>query len=410
MADQVWASVNADRREFLAANGGKAFSFAFLPSTLWAYLQPFGIHLTGLFPFITPPTAPAAWRAGAVMDQTYPTGSIPATMPLLFLLSCWGVVTAFRRKTVGQIRLTRIIIFGAALSVAGVLLWGYISERYMADFMPLLIVAASIGLIDIWRRLADRPRRVRRNVLGITMALAVYCLVANLAIAGGPLPQWTTAQNSRFVSAEASLSLGSLASTVWHRNSLPNWAPAGQLIAINGCTGLYMSSGNSLADVPGQQIEHYTWQPIEESSSFTRDIQFTFNRPAKDLTKPVPLMRYGAATLVLRPVGHGNAQVVLENSGTSISWPRATGWVFPIHLLHENYQLVVTTDPNLNSMNVEWYGSQMLNHYVAGRGPAVVLATPPSASSSTLPVVTVANGPAVPPSDMTLCKRLDRSS
>ena len=55
MAEQVWATVNAHRRYFLAANGGKAFSPAFLPSTLWAYLQPFGIRLSGLFPFITPP-------------------------------------------------------------------------------------------------------------------------------------------------------------------------------------------------------------------------------------------------------------------------------------------------------------------------------------------------------------------
>ncbi len=293
MADQVWATVNAHRRDFLAANGGKAFSFAFLPSTLWAYLEPFGLHLTSLFPFITPPTAPAAWRAGAVMDQTYPTASIPATMPLLFLLSCWGVFSAFRRKTVGQIRLSRIIVFGAALSTAGVLLWGYISERYMADFMPLLIVASAIGLIDIWRRVADRPRRVRRRVLAVTVVLAAYCVVANLAIASGPLPQWTAVQNHRFVSAEKALSLDSLASTVWHRSSLPHWAPAGQLIAVNGCTGLYMSSGNTLKDVPGQQIEHYTWQPIEQSSSFTRNIQFTFNRPATELKEAVPLMRYG---------------------------------------------------------------------------------------------------------------------
>ncbi len=59
MADQVWATVNAHRRYFLAANGGKAFSFAFLPSTLWAYLQPFGLRFSGVFPFVTPPGAPA---------------------------------------------------------------------------------------------------------------------------------------------------------------------------------------------------------------------------------------------------------------------------------------------------------------------------------------------------------------
>ena len=50
MADQVWATVNAHRRYFLAANGGKAFSFGFLPSTLTAYFQPVGIRLGGHLP------------------------------------------------------------------------------------------------------------------------------------------------------------------------------------------------------------------------------------------------------------------------------------------------------------------------------------------------------------------------
>ena len=110
--------VNAHRRYFLAANGGKAFSFGFLPSTLWAYFQPFGIRVSGLFPFITPPAAPAAWLAGAVLDQSYPTASFTDTTPLLLLLGCWGAVTAFRPKGFGRVRLTRIILLGAAAGAA----------------------------------------------------------------------------------------------------------------------------------------------------------------------------------------------------------------------------------------------------------------------------------------------------
>ena len=151
MADQVWATVNAHRRYFLAANGGKAFSFGFLPSTLVAYLQPFGIRFSLLFPFASTPAAPAA-AIGAVLDTTYPTASLPPTMPLLFLLACWGTVTAFRPRGLMPFRLTRIVLVAGAAGTAGVLLWGYISERYLADFMPFLIVAAGIGLID-----GDRP-------------------------------------------------------------------------------------------------------------------------------------------------------------------------------------------------------------------------------------------------------------
>ena len=406
MADQVWASVNAHRRYFLAANGGKAFSLHFLPSTLWAYLQPAGIHLSGLFPFIRTPTAPAASLAGAAMDQTYPTASIPATMPLLFGLSCWGVVAAFRPKAPGQVRLTRLILVTAAAGTAGVLVWGYIAERYMADFMPFLVLAGGIGFIDVWRRLEKKPRRTRGGALGIIVVLGIYGVVANVAIASTPVVSWTKTQVDGFVSAEQSLSVQSLASHVERGTTLPLWAPLGQLFAMNNCSGLYLSTGNDNRNIPGQMVQHYTWLPVEQSASFTRTLRLTFNRPVSGLTAPVPLMTYGASTLVLEPNGPGYARMRIENSGTSISWPPAHGWSLPVgpSLLHVPLTFTVTVDPNLNAINVQWYGSKMLQHYVAGNGPMVVKAIPPS-PDGVISVVPVPN-PRTAPSNMHLCRSL----
>lgn len=406
MADQVWATVNAHRRYFLAANGGKAFSFSFLPSTLWAYFDPFGLHLTSLFPFITPPTAPAPTLAGAVLDQTYPTASIPATMPLLFLLGCWGAVTAFRRRVVGDVRLTRIILLAAAAGSAGGLLWGYISERYMADFMPLLIIAGAIGLIDIWRRLDGRSRKVRGRTLGVLVVFVVYGIVANLAIAASPAGQWSITQNARFVTAQRTLSLGYLPDAVRTGPTLPYWAPAGQLFAVNHCSGLYLSTGNHLKDVPGQQIQHYTWMPVEQSPTFSHTVGFTFNKAPDHFTKPVTLMTYGPASVVLTPDGPGHARVVVENAGTSINWPPARGWRFPDNLTHQQYQITAVTDPNLNSINIYWYGQKLIGHYIAGNGPAVVQNTPTPAGGVP-PVVTVAAVPTtITPPTTTLCRSL----
>ncbi len=410
MADQVWASVNAHRRYFLAANGGKAFSFAFLPSTVWAYLQPFGIHLTGIFPFITPPTAPAAARAGAVLDQTYPTASIPPTMPLLFLLSCWGLVTAFRPRGLEQVRITRIVLVAAAAGTGGVLLWGYIAERYMADFMPLLILASAVGIIDIWRRLAERPRRARRNVLGVIVIGAIYCLVANVALAAWPVAQFTPTQTLGFVRAQQLFSLQSLASTVVHGTRLPYWAPAGQLFDVNNCSGLYLSTGTTFKDVPGQQIQHATWIPVEQGPGISHTVGFTFNRSERYFNTPIPLLTYGKSTVELRPYSPGMVQIVVLNSGTPITWPPAVGWPFPIKYVHAQYRFTAVTDPNLNSISIVWYGTKMLGHYLGGSGPAVVKATPPPTSStSALPVVTVAPVP-TPPSTMRLCKSLAKGS
>jgi hypothetical protein len=407
MADQVWASVNAHRRYFLAANGGKAFSFGFLPSTLWAYLQPFGMRISGLFPFILPPAKPASW-IGAVMDQSYPTASFTDTSPLLLVLGCWGAITAFRPKGIGQVRLTRIILIGGAAGAGGVLLWGYISQRYITDLMPFFIIAAGIGLIDIWRRLEKRSYSTKRLVLSALGVVAAYCVAANVAVASFPVAQWTTAQNVNFVTAQNSLSLTSLKANVLHGNTLPYWAPAGQLFAMNNCSGLYLSTGNDMKDVPGQQLEHYTWTPVEQSPSLTQTIGFTFNRRSRYFTTPLPLMTYGKSTLMLEPVNRTHARIVIENSGTTVNWPPAASWVFPDTLIHEQYQINVTTDPNLKSLLVMWYGSEMINHYLGGDGPAVAQPTV-TAPNAPLPVITVASVPKPATTYMNLCRSLVRA-
>ncbi len=405
MADQVWTSVNAHRRYFLAANGGKAFSFGFLPSTLDAYFQPFGIHFSGLFPFVSPPTSPAKALGGAVLDQTYPTASLPATMPLLFVLGIWGTIAAFRPKGPGQVRLTRIILAAAAAGSSGVLLWGYISERYMADLMPFFIVAAGIGLIDCWHRLAGKGHRVRIAATAVAGALATYCVVVNLAIAAFPVSQWTPAQAVDYVSAQNALSTRALTSTAEHGSTVPYWAPAGKLFIAGDCAAMYLSTGNSLKNVPGQQIQHFTWIPVEQGPGIIHTIGFTFNQPESALTHPITLLTYGAASLVLRPASPaGYVQFVVEHSGTSIPWPSPVGWHFPIKYLHSQYKLTVTTDPYLNQIVVTWYGTKMIGHYVAGDGPAVVHVTPTSTTGTT-PVVTVRELP-TPTPDMSLCQSI----
>ena len=401
MADQIWTTVNAHRRSFLAANGGKAFSLRFLPSTLTAYLQPFGMRVSGLFPFFAPPGAPAAWLAGAVLDQSYPTASMTDTSPLLVFLGIWGTVTAFRPRGIGRVRLTRIILLAAAVGAGGVLLWGYVSQRYLADLMPFFIIAASIGLIDVWRRLEARSWGKRVLVCAAILIIGVYCVAANVAIAAFPVNQWTTPQLARFISVQRSLSIDPLADSVQHGASLPYWGPAGQIFAMSNCSGLYISTGNDMKDVPGQQLEHYTWKPVEESPSFTRTIGITFNRPAAELTHPVTIMTYGKTSLILEPDGPGYGQMHLYDSGTSVSWPSPVGGRFPL----SDVAIVVTTDPNLHSMVVEWNGENMLTHYVAGDGPAVVHATT-DLPGSALPAVTISKLPNRVTAQTTLCRSL----
>jgi hypothetical protein len=401
MADQVWAQVNAHRRYFLAANDGKAFSLGFLPSTLTAYLQPFGIHFSSYFPYVSTPTAPAA-AIHAVLDETYPTASIPPTMPLLFLLACWGTISVFRPKALVPFRLTRIVLLTGAAGTAGVLLWGYIADRYMSDFLPFLIVAGGVGLIEIWRRFEGRTPRARGTLLGIVAVLTVYCVVVNTAIAIGPSEQMSQTQVQNFVSAEKSLSLSSLAASVRHGSTLPDWAPYGQLFMVGNCSGLYLASGIDEADVPGLEIEHYTWIPVEQDPSFSRGIWFTFNHPSSDFTKPVTLLTYGPSKLVLEPDGPGHFVVTIEHSGSNV-WPQTTSLRKPISVLHEPFRLQVTIDPNLHQLVVLWFGTYFVTHYIAGTHTPVVQTTK-TAPGEPLPEVSVVEKPVY--SSMSLCRSL----
>jgi hypothetical protein len=210
-----------------------------------------------------------------------------------------------------------------------------------------------------------------------------------------------------FVSTEQSYSLTSLAASVKHGSTLPDWAPAGQLYMVGNCSGLYLSSGFEEKDVPGLLIDHYTWIPVEQDPAFTRQIWFTFNHAARNFTQPVTLMSYGDSRLVLEPAGPGHFRVNLEHSGTSIPWPQTNSVRKPISVLHEPFQLTVTADPNLHQIVVLWFGTYFISHYIGGTGPPVVHATPKD-SGAPLPEVSVADKPYS--SSMSLCRSLQRGA
>ncbi len=110
--DQVWTQHSAHRRLVLAANGGGLEGLQFVRTTLTAYLRPDGVRFTSVFPFISPPADPPAAVGDVLLDESWRTGSVPALMPLLFLLTLWGAVVAVRNAAAAALRIPLLALCG----------------------------------------------------------------------------------------------------------------------------------------------------------------------------------------------------------------------------------------------------------------------------------------------------------
>jgi hypothetical protein len=192
-----------------------------------------------------------------------------------------------------------------------------------------------------------------------------------------------------------------LADSIRVGTKLPYWGPAGEIFATNNCSGLYLSNGNEYADIPGQQLEHFTWTPIEQSAAFTKTFEVTFDRSELDLHSAIPLLTYGASRLVLAPTLPGDVLIEVEHpGGPTYDWPPS---VFPVLNVaaHKRFRIAVTIDPNLTSISVQENGVVKLHHYIKGVGPAVVRTGSWPRSD---PLISVVGLPST--SDTSLCRSL----
>jgi hypothetical protein len=229
---------------FSHINGGKHFSLHFLPSTLQEYLSPGNLSTSSLFPYVTLPALPTQLTAHTELFNMGNTASAPASMPLLFVAGLWGVITAFGRHRSVVVRSFRILLLVAAATAAAMLVYGTIYERFLGDFMPLLVLASAIGLVDIWIRIADKRRSVRTLVPAAVGALALFGFVANMGIAVAPQIGWTQTQAINFVRAQRAASDVTghpLSHSVVRANGFPSKASMGQLFIQGRCDDLYLS-------------------------------------------------------------------------------------------------------------------------------------------------------------------------
>lgn len=186
MEDQFFTKIDENRAEMLRIYDNKYFQTEFIPSNLWAYFKPNGVDISSTFPFVgTPRSIPWVW-GDAFYDATYRTASVTATNPLLLAFTLVGVVAFIRlwRSNAFWV-LTPTVVAGLAAG-GGVAGWGYMSTRYLTDFLPGMLVLAAIGCAGIVRWVNQREEPFAPGVVWVAkigaIGLIAWSILANTAI------------------------------------------------------------------------------------------------------------------------------------------------------------------------------------------------------------------------------------
>lgn len=248
LESQVWTRVNEHRRIALEANGGTITGPQFLPTTIVNYLRPDGIRFTPYFPWLSLPAEPAKAVGGAVVDQSYRTGGVPAFNPLLFTLSVLAL--GFVGRHLGRPRVRALVpLLVAATGVAGgIMMYGYLTMRYTTEFVPVLVVGGSIGFWWVLPRLLDRRPLVRGLALGATALLVAFSITAHVLV-GMTATAFTTrgAALRDYVTTQVRLN-GGPDGAIATRTTRVEGAPSGGSTddyAIQGnCDALYLNTGD----------------------------------------------------------------------------------------------------------------------------------------------------------------------
>jgi hypothetical protein len=393
-------------------NSGSYFNLRFLPSTLLAYFQPTGIHLTAVFPFITLPPVPAHSVDGAVLFGRARVASVVSSMPLLFLAGLWGTVATFAPRAPGRSKLLRIPLITTAAAAGAVMIFGWIYNPYLADLLPFFVLSSAIGIVDVWGRVRKASTSSRRTALGIIVTLGVFGVVANGGIAITPQALWSTEQIVHYVEFQKSVSdlTGHPQDgDVVRSSALPRLAPGDQLDVVGHCAGLYISDGFGSSGNRGPILNavdlQTLWRPVELGPSIHRMLNVT-----RDGRIPVglriPIITVGKASL--------STTVSVETLGGdairfSIAGPYGRNLSDSLSLRDaQTERISIITDPYIHLVSISTGRSELLSANLYSKGIVRPLTQSSPSAIRHLHLSLVESSPAS--SSMSICRSLQQGS
>ncbi|MGQ0833100.1 MAG: hypothetical protein ACT4OV_15640, partial [Microthrixaceae bacterium] len=139
--EQVLSGFDPARQATLEATGGTLFGLEFAPTALLTYTRPDGVEMQRLFPWITFRESTRV-VGDARFDTIDRAASLPVVAPTFVALGAVGLVALVRR---GRRAPWLVATFGAALGLTSTLTIAFIANRYLADFVPALLLPATVG-------------------------------------------------------------------------------------------------------------------------------------------------------------------------------------------------------------------------------------------------------------------------
>lgn len=275
---QLFTEMDESRQAALEANDGSLFSASYVPSTLWQYLRPDAVGFDGLAPWVTFPREPATVIGDATFDTLSESSSATATMPLLVVLAGVGAVVLVRPgRGVAALRLP---VLGAAAGFAGVLVIGFIAHRYLGDVLPVLVLAALVGV----HRVSEATVPVRRAALVGAVILGGWGVVANLALAVEHQRVVAPAELDMrydFIRFQHELDGHSYRPTRVD-DEVPQPGERGELVVVGDCSALLWSNGASWFVLEGEVARNLV--PPREARSTFGEVVATVDEPARETT------------------------------------------------------------------------------------------------------------------------------
>jgi hypothetical protein len=247
---QFVALASPEQRATLRANGGSLFGLQFVPTNLLIYLRPDGFDLTRLWPWVRFPGPPPI--IGDVRFQRItPTTSIVGAMPLQTALAAVGLVAVLvpRRACASAIAALRVPLLGAALGVVPVLAFGFVAQRYLGDFVPLMVLLGALGLhvLLAWAARADRRRRMGALIAVAVTAVVTIWFGAGLAVLFQRVIASEPDDLRAFVRSQFAVQRrvpGGSPETTRVRK-LPPRAALGTVAVLGDCRGVFVSTGTA---------------------------------------------------------------------------------------------------------------------------------------------------------------------